>query len=361
MARNQVEFQRDITVLTRAVEDMATASAAEADQKRKDALELLGAFREKYDDVDVRAMPPVGVVCLLEEGKVETRLFSSFDAGFDWATALTLINELEMLAEEAREWWPRPAEGTQSTRLPLLERFQQRLLSPVARAERVDAERRPHSNAAFSLVTWVLKAIIEESKRRAASTDTIPSPVFEAKLTQVQDELILGKDRLAQAMQRSAQTRYWYGALLGSVFLALICAAVGVVFAATGTPAFYGIAVPAGGVGAMVSLLQRMSTGRLKLDTTASRDLLELFGGVRPLIGAVFGIVVAAAIQGGMLPAIHIPAGQELAFFTVIGFLAGFNERWAQDMLKASGDGLPAGGSGGDGMPTPAGGLRATD
>ncbi|HET7120539.1 MAG TPA: hypothetical protein VFI17_04730 [Solirubrobacterales bacterium] len=361
MPTDQVDFQRDITTLTRAVEDMATAPPAEAAAARERALDLLKDFREKYDDVDVRAMPPVGVACTTAEGKVETRLFTSFDPGFDWSRALTLINELEMLAEEAREWWPRPAEETQTTGLPLLERLVQRVLSPVARAQRVDEERRPHTNAAFSLVTWVIKAIIEESKRQSDGTDPTPSPLFEGKLDQVQHELSLARARLAQAIQRSAQTRYWYGALLGAAFLALTCVVLAVIFAITGTPAFYGVAVPAGGVGAMVSLLQRMSTGRLQLDTTASRDLLELFGGVRPLIGAVFGIIVAAAIQGGMLPAIDIPAGQDLAFFAVIGFLAGFNERWAQDMLKASGDNLqPGARSGSDAPPAPAGGLRAS-
>jgi hypothetical protein len=342
---------------------MATAPAAETEQARTDALELEDRFKARYEEVVVCAMPPVGFIFMSAEGQISTTFFSSFDAGFDWSRALPLTSELEMLAEEAREWWPRPDETTQPKRkLLLLERLIQRILTPVARAERVDAERRPHSNAAFSLVTWVLKAIVEENERRGDDTEAPPSPIFEAKLGQVEREIALARTRLAQAMQRSAQTRYWYGALVGSASLALICAVLAVVFAATGTPAFYGVAVPAGGVGAMVSLLQRMSTGRLKLDTSASRDLLELFGGVRPLIGAVFGIVVAAAFQGGLLPAIDIPAGQQLAFFTVIGFLAGFNERWAQDMLKSSGDSLrPVPGAGGEASPGPAVGLGAAD
>lgn len=363
MAEDPVQISRDLDALARATEEMVSAPPTEADQARRNALAQLDSFKEKYKEGDVRAMPPVGIVFISAEGQITTTLFSSFDGGFDWSRALPLINELEMLAEEAREWWPRPDESTQQNRQPpLIERLVQRVLSPVARAQRVDVERRPHSNSAFSLLTWVLKAIIEESERHDGDTDVPPSSIFEAKLAQVKHEIALARTRLAQAMQRSAQTRYWYGALLGFVSLALICAVLAVVFAATGTRAFYGVAVPAGGVGAMVSLLQRMSTGRLKLDTSASRDLLELFGGVRPLIGAVFGIVVAAAIQGGLLPAIHIPNGQQLAFFAVIGFLAGFNERWAQDMLKASGDSLqPKPGTGGDAMPMPAAGLGTTD
>jgi hypothetical protein len=360
---DRVQIARDLDALTRAAEEMVTAPPTEAVQARSNARELLDDFKEKYREVDVRVMPPVGVVFISAEGQIETKLFSSFDASFDWSRALPLINELEMLAEEAREWWPPLDESTKTkTKLPLIERLVQRVLSPVTRVQRVDAERRPHSNTAFSLVTWILQAIIEEGERREGATDVPPTPLFEAKLAQVKREIAFARIRLAQAMQRSAQTRYWYGALLGSLSLALLCAVLAIVFAATGTPAFYGVAVPAGGVGAMVSLLQRMSTGRLKLDTSASRDLLELFGGVRPLIGAVFGIVVAAAVQGGLLPAIQIPTGQQLAFFAVIGFLAGFNERWAQDMLKASGDGLQPGvGGGGDTLSMSAAGLRAAD
>jgi hypothetical protein len=342
---------------------MATAPEAEAEQAQRNALELEESFKERHKEMDLCPMPPVGVIFMSAEGQITTTLFSSFSAGFDWSKALPLTNELEMLAEEAREWWPRPDEATPSEgKRPLLARLIQLVLKPVARAQRADAERRPHSFAAFSLLTWLLKAIVDESGRRGDDTEAPPSPIFEARLAQVKREIVLARTRLAQAMQRSAQTRYWYGALLGSVSLTGICAVLALIFAVTGTPAFYGVALATGGVGAMVSLLQRMSTGRLKLDTSASRDLLELFGGVRPLIGAIFGIIVAAAIQGGLLPAIKIPTGQQLAFFTVIGFLAGFNERWAQDMLKSSGDSLrPVPGGAGDALPAPAAGLGATD
>lgn len=354
------QIERDLDVLTQAVEEMVLAPATEADQAQTRALELQERFKENYRDASVCAMPPLGVIFLAGDGQIRTTLFSSFDAGFDWSPALPLINELERLAEESREWWPRPDEDRGGEDASLVEKLVQRVLSPVARAVRVDGERRPHSIAAFGLLTWVFKAVIEESERRRA--DAPPSRIFEGRLAQVKDEIALARGRLAQAMQRSAQTRYWYGALLGAALLALACAILAVVFGATGTAAFYGVAVPAGGVGAMVSLLQRMSTGRLKLDTSASRDLLELFGGVRPLIGAVFGIVVAAAIQAGLLPAIEIPAGQQLAFYAVIGFLAGFNERWAQDMLKSTGDGLqPMPQAGGDALPMPVPGLGPAD
>lgn len=126
----------------------------------------------------------------------------------------------------------------------------------------------------------------------------------------------------------------------GVLRLAIFTLVVGIVFWNLGVEAFYGVALPAGGLGAMVSVLKRMSAGKLVLNTDAGRDLTEGFGMVRPFIGAIFGMAITALFLGGIVPAIQIPAGQKLAFFAGVGFLAGFNERWAQDMLKSSADQL---------------------
>jgi hypothetical protein len=79
-----------------------------------------------------------------------------------------------------------------------------------------------------------------------------------------------------------------------------------------------------------------MASGSLQLDYDAGRRTLMTLGAVRPAIGAVFGIVLFSAVEGGWLPAIHIATDNALAFYAVLGFLAGFNERFAQDMLVTS-------------------------
>ncbi len=320
--------------------------------------EQLARFRESHEGSECRVKNPVGGIVLTADGLLDTTIFGSFVPKFDFTEASTLLYEIERLAEDAREWWPRPAPKAAG----FVDWLIRKALEPVARKQRMDDERHPHSLAAFSLTTWVLKAMIEEQKAieeqgAADPGSEDPSPAFKAKLAQIRGQAVLAKARLDEARQRSAQTRYWWGAVLGAFALLVFCAALGYVFWLTDTPAFYGVAVPAGGIGAMVSLLQRMSNGKLKLDTSASRDLLVLFGAVRPLIGAVFGIFLFAAIKGGLVTAFKIPVGQSLAFYAVIGFLSGFNERWAQDMLKSSGDGLQplsAKGTGADPVPAPA-------
>jgi hypothetical protein len=317
---------------------LADSDQEEADARAHAAAEL-DLFQQTHETAQVCVMLPVGGVLMASDGQFETVVFGSFVPDFDWSAAWSVVYELEELAEEAREWWPRPDAPPPGSSPSLVARAIRFVLRPVSESQRVDFERRRHSDAAFGLTTWVFKALREEVHRHTKASEA-PSAIFDRKLAQIKQELGHAKLRLATGMQRSAQTKYWYGAVLGAGFLAVLCTLIGIAFLLFDTPAFYGVSFATGGIGAMVSVLQRMSTGRMKLDTSASRDLLELFGGVRPMIGAIFGIVIAAAILGGLVPAIEIPKGHSLGFFTAVGFLAGFNERWAQDMLRSSADRL---------------------
>lgn len=334
--RETISFEELLASAEKVV--LAESDPAEADARAR-AAENLDRFQRTHEGSQVCVMLPIGGILLAPDGRFETTVFGSFVPDFDWAAAWSLVYELEELAEEAREWWPRPGDPPPDSSPSLVARAIRFVLRPISESQRVDSERRRHSDAAFGLTTWVFKALREEGERHDGKSQE-SSVIFRQKLAQIKQELGRAKLRLTAGMQRSAQTRYWYGAVLGAGCLAVLCALIGIVFLLLGTQASYGVAFATGGIGAMVSVLQRMSTGRLKLDTSASRDLLELFGWVRPMIGAVFGIVIAATILGGLVPAIDIPKGQSLAFFAAVGFLAGFNERWAQDMLKSSEDRL---------------------
>jgi hypothetical protein len=123
---------------------------------------------------------------------------------------------------------------------------------------------------------------------------------------------------------------------MGVAVIIVMCAALAAVFSSDHVPAWYGVALLSGGLGAIVSVLQRMASGRLRLDYDAGRGMLIVLGAVRPLIGAVFGMVLFAAVDGGWLPSLQVSQTHALAFYAVLGFLAGFNERFAQDMLVAS-------------------------
>jgi hypothetical protein len=97
-------------------------------------------------------------------------------------------------------------------------------------------------------------------------------------------------------------------------------------------------ALVAGAVGAVVSVVQRINAGDFKVNYDVGRPYAFFLGGLRPLIGGAFAVVIAFAFSSGIL---HLPItstndeDQRLALL-VVSFLAGFSERWAQDTLATA-------------------------
>jgi len=101
-----------------------------------------------------------------------------------------------------------------------------------------------------------------------------------------------------------------------------------------GTREFYASAA-AGGIGAVISVLMRMSgRGSFVIDHELSRWEVEQVGAYRPLIGSVSGIVVYFLFQTPLIPieqdALTLP------LFVVVAFLAGFSERWTRMVLSGA-------------------------
>jgi hypothetical protein len=101
-----------------------------------------------------------------------------------------------------------------------------------------------------------------------------------------------------------------------------------------------------GGVGAIVSVMQRLTTGQLRLSYRASHFEMLRYGLFRPLIGAVFGVLLFIVLRAGLVSVAGAPPegarDRLLYFYIALAFLAGFSERWAQDMLAAGGVKLDA-------------------
>jgi hypothetical protein len=98
-------------------------------------------------------------------------------------------------------------------------------------------------------------------------------------------------------------------------------------------------ALVAGALGAVVSVIQRINAGKFELEYDVGRPYAFFLGGLRPLIGAAFAIAISFAFTGGFL---HLPVSSSDAdtdkrlALLVVGFVAGFSERWAQDTLVAA-------------------------
>jgi hypothetical protein len=97
-------------------------------------------------------------------------------------------------------------------------------------------------------------------------------------------------------------------------------------------------ALIAGAVGAVVSVIQRINTGKFRLEYDVGSPYTFFLGGLRPLIGGAFAMAISFAFTGGLL---HLPVAanestdhRRLALL-VLSFMAGFSERWAQDALTS--------------------------
>jgi hypothetical protein len=89
----------------------------------------------------------------------------------------------------------------------------------------------------------------------------------------------------------------------------------------------------AGGMGAVVSVMSRMTFRTLSLDCGAGGSVLAMLGAFRPVIGMVMGAAMWVLTASGVLAIVPSDPGK-LTFFRILtAFLAGFSERWAQDML----------------------------
>jgi hypothetical protein len=101
----------------------------------------------------------------------------------------------------------------------------------------------------------------------------------------------------------------------------------------------------AGTVGAVVSVLSRMGAtpgpGRgqgFSMDFEVGRKSVRRLGALRPLTGAIFALALYFALQSGLL-SIPIPdKPNQVYFYLIVGFLAGFSERVTKVLLTTSAD-----------------------
>jgi hypothetical protein len=91
----------------------------------------------------------------------------------------------------------------------------------------------------------------------------------------------------------------------------------------------------AGAVGAVVSVIARINSGTFALDFDVARGYTLFLGSLRPVIGSIFGLLAYFMLTSGFVDVFSLPEDelQRFYFLSVIGFAAGFSERWAQDTL----------------------------
>jgi hypothetical protein len=165
-------------------------------------------------------------------------------------------------------------------------------------------------------------------------------------------------DRLREAEQfmlrcaaRRAQSHYLKGVLLGGAAIAAVLGLMTAVLQAGGELSPHRgtllLVAMAGAVGAAISVPMRMTSGSFRMNLpTLNAEMkgtdLHLVGALRPLMGLVLALASYAVVLAGLVP-MDKKSGDhvtQMALYVTIGFLAGFTERFAQDMFVRSGAGL---------------------
>jgi hypothetical protein len=277
---------------------------------------LLAAFQSKHKDAQVVIQNGAGIGAFLPAGndaELELLVLRS-TIRYDWTEPRRLEDDLAPLDDDAKRW-----------------------LRP--------AERRSLQLALFSIATQVHTSIGRENKQHPPDEQpgALPTPHLATELADIGPQIARAREKLYEDAPRAAQVVYAQGMALGAGLLGTLCAIVAAVFYGEGVAAVNGIAFLAGGVGACLSVLQRMTSGSLALDYKVGPNMLKVFGGVRPFVGGAFGMVTFCAIKAGLLSGtLVIPreTSGQLAFFAFFGFIASFNERFFQDMLRTASPGL---------------------
>jgi hypothetical protein len=242
---------------------------------------------------------------------------------FDWSEGQALILRINDIAERACEWWGPTADG-----------------EAKGNARAATAERQRFLDRALGYITAAYAAIDQENPPPGAVAPSERSDTYRKRIQALAARLDIEERNLDDALQRSAQIYYGRGMFYGALAAAGVSAALGAAFWLAEVDALNGVAFTAGAAGAVVSVLQRMSSNRpkarLTLDFNAGQKMLGYYGAVRPFIGGLLGYMIFVFLEGGLLPAFAVTTTAPLATFAGLGFLGGFNERWAQDMITGS-------------------------
>lgn len=138
-----------------------------------------------------------------------------------------------------------------------------------------------------------------------------------------------------RAASRSGQIVYVGGMLLGMAPVILLALITWIFFVTdnAGSTAIGIFCLCAGAVGALMSVLARLSSGSVRVDWEFGKDTLRTLGALRPAVGAVFGLITYFALKSGI---VNLTDTNVSAYYIVFAFVAGFSERFTQDMLLGS-------------------------
>jgi hypothetical protein len=201
--------------------------------------------------------------------------------------------------------------------------------------------RGPPERIAMQLIASVAKNLLGYVDRKGGK----PQPMEARRFAAAQEEELHRIETFYdRAGTKAGRLVYFRGMVIGACILVPIMAALALLFLLFGfwdeehtqKLQYFYAAATAGALGALVSVLQRMSspTGAFRIDYEVGRAAITRLGAFRPFIGAIFGLAAYFLFEGGLVTTELTDLDQRaFYFYGSIAFLAGFSERWTQVMV----------------------------
>jgi hypothetical protein len=195
--------------------------------------------------------------------------------------------------------------------------------------------RKVFADMLYSVVVYLLGTLDMVARRNAKSSNAVK--VLQKAASSAKQELDELERYAERAAIRTAIRYYLLGLPLGALFLSIVVLFVqSLDLTGQSARSYAVIAVVAGGIGSMASVMFRITRGqRLSVDIQQGPWVTVFAGMFRPLIGAVFGVALYVLVQGDLLP-LDVPEEYPDHFYAGLAFIAGFSERWAQDTIVRS-------------------------
>jgi hypothetical protein len=205
----------------------------------------------------------------------------------------------------------------------------------------------------FSVITYCLQVVDSAQHRsRSKSADSerqrsnlIRQLVFVKNMLRA--EYLRAEEAFYKVIQRNALVRYFYGMLAGMVIISATSFWMSFIYTDTVfglNNETMGTVVIAGAIGAFISVITRISSGRFSLSrgtlalqqATRRAMMLWVLGAFRPLIGAIFASAFVIFQTSRLLPIQPARGVSDVTYYAGLAFLTGFSERWAQDMVVST-------------------------
>ncbi|HEV7825301.1 MAG TPA: hypothetical protein VGP02_10365 [Mycobacteriales bacterium] len=209
-------------------------------------------------------------------------------------------------------WLARRTEGTDEARMP------------------------PQERAVVADMLYTVAVFLLGSLDVVGMTEDAHTQHLEQAAKSADSELDKLEHYIDRAAIRATFRCYLFGLPVGTALLGVPIAALFQLDLPSGVRGLLVLSIVAGGIGAIASVMVRITRGqKLSVDTRQSLKVTFLAGMLRPWVGAVLGVALYVLVVARLVPV--SPAGtQPEHFYAGLAFLAGFSERWAQDTIVRS-------------------------